>query len=112
MFRTEKLIKKLCHSCPFAKTANLLGDSIVLFILKELSSGKKSFSEIEESLHSVSSRTITEKLKFLEEEKMILRKEEAGKPTRVFYTLTEKAKAFKQVESSLVSFGNEFFRPD
>jgi DNA-binding HxlR family transcriptional regulator len=112
MFRTEKQVSELCHSCPFAKSANLLGDSVTLFILKELSDGKKTFSLLEESLGSVSSRTLTDKLKTLEEFGAILREEVPGKPTRVFYTLTKKAKAFKKVESSLLAFGNEFFRED
>ncbi len=110
MFRTEKQIRELCQSCPFAKAANLLGDSVTLFILKELSSGEKSFSLIEDALGSVSSRTITDKLKSLEESGVITRKEEPAKPTRVFYTLTKKAKTFKKVESSLLAFGNDFFR--
>jgi DNA-binding HxlR family transcriptional regulator len=109
MFRTEKQVSELCHSCPFAKAANLLGDSVTLFILKELHSSEKSFSLIEESLGSVSSRTISEKLKLLEEVGVIARREETGKPTRVFYTLTKKAKSFAKVESSLLAFGNEFF---
>ncbi len=109
MFRTEKQVKELCHSCPFAKAANLLGDSVTLFILKELAAGEKSFSLIEEALGSVSSRTVSEKLKTLEEVGAISRKEETGKPTRVFYALTTKGKSFKKVESSLLAFGNEFF---
>ena len=110
MLRTKVQRKNLCHSCPFAKTANLLGDSIILFILKELVGSEKSFSEIEKSLHSVSSRTVTEKLKFLEENLMILRREVSGKPTRVYYSLTQKAKPFKKVASALTSFGDEFFQ--
>ncbi len=110
MFRTEEQVKKLCKNCPFAKTANLLGDTVVLFILKEISSERKCFSDIEKSLSMVSSRTITEKLKFLEENDLLERAEEPGKPTRVFYSLSKKGQAFKKVESSLLSFGNEFFQ--
>jgi len=112
MFRTEKQVKELCYSCPFAKAANLLGDSVTLFILKELSGSEKSFSLIEDALGSVSSRTVSEKLKTLEENGVISRREESGKPTRVFYTLTAKGKSFKKVESSLLAFGNEFFLED
>lgn len=112
MFRTKKQREELCHSCPFAKAANLLGDSVTIFMLKELLSGEKCFSELEKSLSSVSSRTITEKLKLLQEVGVIIRREQLGKPTRVFYSLSKKGKAFKKIELSLLFFGNEFFQKD
>lgn len=111
MFRTKAQQESLCHSCPFAKAANLLGDTVTLFILKELLSGKKSFGEIEARLKSVSTRTISEKLKNLESVGIITREEVCGKPTRVYYTIDSKAgTSFKKVELALLSFGDEFFR--
>lgn len=109
MFRTKKLVDKHCHSCPFAKSAHLLGDTVVLFILRELSHEEKSFSELESLLAFVSSSTLSKKLKELKEKGIIVRREEPGKPPRVFYSLSKKASLFTEIESSLVAFGNEAF---
>ena len=108
MFRTEKQQKKLCASCPFAKTANIIGDSVVLLIIRDLFSGPKRFGDLEAALSGVSTRTLAEKLRMLEEEGLIVREEFIGKPPRVEYTLTKKGAGLKKVSDAMIAYGSKY----
>ena len=108
MFRTEQQQKKLCASCPFAKTANIIGDSVVLLIVRDLFTGPKRFGDLEEALTGVSTRTLSEKLKMLEEEGLISRQEFVGKPPRVEYTLTKKGAGLNKVADAMIAYGSEY----
>ena len=108
MFRTKSQQKNLCTNCPIAKTADLVGDSIVLIIVRELMSGSKRFGEIHQSLNGVSSRTLTEKLKKLEVQDIISRIEYKEKPPRVDYALTQKGKGLKKIVKALLEYGEEY----
>ena len=107
MLRTEAQQKNLCKKCPYAKAANLLGDSVVLLIVRELLSSCKSFSALEQILKRISTRTLSEKLKYLEEEKIIIKQEIQGKPKRVLYSLSQKGKGLKPVAKALITFGEK-----
>lgn len=107
MFRTEKQQKKLCASCPFAKTANVIGDSVVLLIVRDLLSGPKRFGDLEAALSGVSTRTLSEKLKTLEEEGLIAREEFVGKPPRVEYSLTKKGAGLEGVSDAMIEYGKK-----
>ncbi len=108
MLRTKSQQKKICSACPIAKTANLVGDSVVLIILRDLLSAPKRFKDICESLKGVSTRTITLKLKMLEEKNLITRNEYKESPPRVEYEITEKGKGLKKIVGDMEKYGTEF----
>lgn len=108
MFRTKAQQKKICTNCPIAKASDLVGDSVVLIIIRELLTGSKRFGEIHEVLGGVSTRTLTEKLKILEENKLILRLEFKQKPPHVEYSLTVKGKGLKKVVHALSDYGEKY----
>ena len=89
MFRTKKQ-HTACDSCPIAKTADLIGDSIVLLIIRDLARTPRRFSELQASFPGVSTRTLTQKLKMLETEAMIVKQKYAEFPPRFEYVLTKK----------------------
>ncbi|MBC7981944.1 helix-turn-helix transcriptional regulator [Candidatus Parcubacteria bacterium] len=108
MFRTKAQKKKMCTHCPIAKASDLVGDSVTLIIIRELMTGSKRFGEIHEVLGGVSTRTVTEKLKNLEENKLVLRLEFKQKPPHVEYSLTVKGKGLKKVVNALSDYGEKF----
>jgi DNA-binding HxlR family transcriptional regulator len=108
MFRTEDQQKKLCKSCPLAKTANLIGDGVVLLIVRELLTGPKRFKDIEQALGTISTRTITDKLHFLEEEKILTREEYREVPPKVEYSLTKKGEALKEIFDTMAEYGEAY----
>ena len=108
MLRTDSQQKKLCKTCPIAKAAHLVGDSIMLIIIRELLSGPKRFGDLSVSLAGVSTRTITQKLKKLEEENVIVRKEFIEKPPHVEYSLTKKGRGLKKIIDALFKYGKDY----
>jgi len=108
MFRTTSQAKKVCKNCPIAKASDLVGDSVVLIIVRDLLSGSKRFGDIHEALGGVSTRTITHKLKRLEEQGIIDRVEFKSKPPHVEYSLTKKGKGLKKIVNALCEYGEKF----
>lgn len=108
MLRTKKQEKNICGPCPIAKTANLMGDTFVLIIIRDLLSKPKRFGDITTSLSGVSSRTIAKKLKFLEDHKLVKRDVYNEKPPRVVYSLTKNGKALHKVIETMRVYGEKY----
>ena len=108
MLRTAKQRKEICKDCPVAKTADLLGDSFSILIVRDLLVKPRRFGELETSLAGVSSRTLCIKLKMLEEEALIVRKEFKTHPPKVEYTLTRKGEAFHGVVEAMRAYGKKY----
>lgn len=108
MLRTKEQVKGICNECPLAKTANIIGDTFTLLIIRDLLDRPKRFGDLEKSLSGVSSRTITNKLKFLEDNKLIKRKEYNEKPPKVEYSLTPNGRALSKIVDAMRSYGNKF----
>lgn len=111
MFRTAAQKKANCTSCPVARVADLVGDSWSLLIIRDLLEGKHRFGDLEHSLKGISTRTLTKKLKALEECGMITREEFAERPPRVEYALTEVGHDFNSVVEAMRAFGQKHFTP-
>ena len=108
MLRTARQKKKICSLCPFAKTADLIGDSVTLLIIRDLFTGPKRFGDLEKALVGVSTRTLSIKLKQLEEEKIITRSEYATRPPKVEYSLTKKGVGLHGVARAMIAFGERY----
>ncbi len=108
MFKTKSQRRKMCKNCPIAKTADLVGDSVILIIIRELVSGPKRFGDIHSSLGGASTRTLTQRLKKLEAVGIVSRTEYKEKPPRVEYSLTTKGQGLKKIISSLLQYGEKY----
>lgn len=82
-----------------------MGDSCSLLIVRDLISNPRRFGELQDSLHGISSRTLTKKLQLLEENGLIARKEFRGKPPVVRYSITAKGKGLTGVIEAMRSYG-------
>jgi DNA-binding HxlR family transcriptional regulator len=94
--------------CPIAKAVRLVGDMWVLLIIRALMGGVTRFSELQDSLGSVSSGTLSQRLKLLESHGIVTRHAFAEIPPRVEYHLTEKGLALHNVIEALGDFGNHY----
>ena len=109
MLRTEQQEKKICANCPMARTANLVGDTCVLLIVRDLLGGPKRFGELGKSLTGISTRTLTIKLKTLTEKGIIDRHEEKHvKPPKVEYILTSKGKGLTTLAKAMTTYGEKY----
>lgn len=91
--------------CPVARTAQIMGNKWTPLILRDLADGQKRFSELERSLKGISPKTLSERLKKLEESSVLKRTCFAEVPPRVEYELTSKGHALLPVIESMRQFG-------
>jgi len=98
--------------CPVARTAEIISGKWTLLIIRDLASGVKRFCQLERSLHGISPKTLSERLRSLEEEGIILRRTFAEVPPRVEYSLTEKGQDLVTVIESMRSYGTQWLCND
>lgn len=84
------------------KTARLLSDVWTMLVMHDLQTGPKRFCELERSLEGISTRTLTNKLRKLEEDKMIEKTKEGS------YQATEKGKGLKAIETAMRKYGEKY----
>jgi DNA-binding HxlR family transcriptional regulator len=89
--------------CPVARTAQIIGNKWTPLIVRDLADGQRRFSELERSLVGISPKTLSERLKRLEEAAVIERHCFAEVPPRVEYSLTKKGFALLPVIESMRS---------
>jgi len=94
--------------CPVARTAEIVSGKWTLLIIRDLSSGVKRFNQLERSLHGISPKTLSERLRSLEEEGIISRQTFAEVPPRVEYSLTEKGHDLVDLIESMRSYGKRW----
>jgi DNA-binding HxlR family transcriptional regulator len=92
-------------ACPVARTAQLIGGKWTILIIRDLASGVKRFNQLERSLQGISPKTLSERLRSLEEEGIIIRRTFAEVPPRVEYSLTEKGHDLVSVIDSMRNYG-------
>src|SRR5436305_10184075 len=95
-------------TCPIARTAEIISGKWTLLIIRDLASGVKRFNQLERSLHGISPKTLSERLRSLEEEGIIIRQTFAEVPPRVEYSLTTKGRDLSIVIESMRSYGKRW----
>ncbi len=96
--------------CPLFPTFELLGKKWTLHIIKELTyHGKKRYSELKRALVGVSPKTLTERLRELEREDIILRTVYPEVPPRVEYDLTTKGKDLSKSIDSICEWVRNWY---
>jgi DNA-binding HxlR family transcriptional regulator len=96
--------------------ANLVGDRWLLLIITELMGGTRRFNELQDSLSrhgsrghvSISPKTLSQRLKFMEANGLILRESYAEIPPRVEYSLTEKGQALYGIIKAMSEFEAQY----
>ncbi|SRR5579883_2752139 len=98
--------------CPVARTATILSGKWTILIIRDLTSGLKRFNQLERSLQGISPKTLSERLRTLEEEGIVARQTFAEVPPRVEYSLTEKGRDLVGVIESMRSYGKQWLCRD
>ncbi|MBE3560049.1 MAG: helix-turn-helix transcriptional regulator [Ktedonobacteraceae bacterium] len=94
--------------CPVARTARIISGKWTILIIRDLASGIKRFNQLERSLQGISPKTLSERLRSLEEEGIVVRQTFAEVPPRVEYSLTEKGHDLVYVIESMRQFGKQW----
>lgn len=92
--------------CPMEIGINILSGKWKLKILWIISQGAVRFNELQRKLNGITTKTLTDQLRELEDQNIINRKIYGEVPPRVEYSLTNVGENIKPVLESLCEFGN------
>ena len=93
-------------TCSVAATAEIIGAKWTALLVHDLSEGPRRFSELEHSCAGISPRTLSERLRVLEDEGIVERRSYAESPPRVEYELTGKGEALLPIIEEMRQFGH------
>jgi DNA-binding HxlR family transcriptional regulator len=96
------------ESCPVCRTADIVCGKWTLLLVRELSEGRSRFCELERSLTGISPRTLSLRLRGLEEEGIVERHTYPEVPPRVEYALTEKGEALLPIIEGMRTYGEQW----
>lgn len=94
-------------NCPVTVSIELIGGKWKTIILYSLLSGTRRFGEIAVRIPDISRKVLTEQLKELESDGLIVREQYKEIPPRVEYSLTELGKSLSSVFRELEIWGTE-----
>jgi DNA-binding HxlR family transcriptional regulator len=100
------------ESCPVCRTADIVCGKWTLLLVRELSEGCSRFCELERSLTGISPRTLSLRLRGLEEEGIVERHTFPEVPPRVEYALTDKGLALLPIIDGMRQYGEEWLAGD
>ena len=92
--------------CPVCRTADIVCGKWTLLVIRDLAEGRARFCELERSLAGISPRTLSLRLRALEEEGIVERRTYPEVPPRVEYELTEKGRGLLPVIDEMRRYGH------
>lgn len=88
----------------------MIGDVHILCIIHHLSTKEMRFNELQRAIAGISPTTLTDRLKRLEKENFILRKEETLDKISVVYALTDKGRDLVPVINEVGKFAMKYVK--
>jgi DNA-binding HxlR family transcriptional regulator len=98
----------LDDTCPVCRTADIVCGKWTLLLIRDLAEGRSRFCELERSLTGISPRTLSLRLRGLEEEGIVERHMYPEVPPRVEYALTDKGLALLPIIEDMRSYGERW----
>jgi DNA-binding HxlR family transcriptional regulator len=95
-------------TCAIANTLDLVGDRWSLLVIRDLLSGKRTFSELVASAERIPTNILADRLKRLEEAGVIVSAAYHEHPVRYAYSLSPKGLALGDVLLALVRWGKQY----
>lgn len=91
-----------------AATSEILGNKWTALILRDLSSGPKRFCQIERTTGGINPRTLSQRLRDLENRDIISKKLTQDSPCKYCYELTQKGQDLVPVLHAMASWGAKY----
>ena len=91
--------------CPVATTVQLIGSKWKLLILRNLMARPWRFNELKRSLDGISQKVLTDSLRSLEADGIVIRTVYPDVPPRVEYSLSEIGETLRPVLKSMETWG-------
>jgi DNA-binding HxlR family transcriptional regulator len=99
-------------TCPVCRTAEIVCGKWTLLLVRDLAEGRSRFCELERSLAGISPRTLSLRLRALEDEGVVERHTYPEVPPRVEYALTEKGLALVPLVEDMRAYGERWLGLD
>jgi DNA-binding HxlR family transcriptional regulator len=99
-------------TCPVCATADIICGKWTILVIRDLAEGRSRFCELERSLAGISPRTLSLRLRALEEQGIVERHTYPEVPPRVEYSLTSKGEALVPLIEDMRRYGREFLGVD
>ena len=102
------LKKEELPECPVATTVQLIGNKWKLLILRNLLVRPWRFNELQKSLEGISQKVLTESLRSMESDGIVVRTVYAEVPPRVEYSLSELGETLRPILDAMQAWGSDY----
>jgi DNA-binding HxlR family transcriptional regulator len=96
------------NPCPVGCCAEIISGKWTLLLIRDLAEGSQRFCELERSLDGISPRTLSLRLRALEDNGIVERRTYPEVPPRVEYALTEKGRALVPLIEDMRAYGRRW----
>lgn len=102
------LTKKELPACPVATTVGLIGNKWKLLILRNLLARPNRFGELLKGIPGISQKVLTDNLRSMESDAIVIRTVYAEVPPRVEYRLSELGDSLRPVIAVMQKWGESY----
>jgi len=102
------LINDKEYKCSVSVTLDIFNDRWKLAIIWHLLDGNKRFKELHEEISEITQKTLTVKLKELEEKNIIIREVFAEVPPKVVYSLSDAGNRLRPILDEMYKWGIDY----
>ena len=100
--------KEELPACPVATTVQLIGSKWKLLIMRNLLARPWRFNELQKSLDGISQKILTESLRSMEADGIIIRTVFPEVPPHVEYSLSEIGESMRPIIASMEAWGKNY----
>lgn len=94
--------------CPVATTVSLIGSKWKLLIMRNLLARPWRFNELQKSIDGISQKALTEALRSMVDDGIVIRKAYPEVPPRVEYSLTELGESMRPIIKAMENWGTAY----
>lgn len=102
------LTKEEMPACPVATTVSLIGSKWKLLIMRNLLARPWRFNELKKDLDGISQKVLTDSLRSMEEDGIVIRTVYPEVPPRVEYSLSVLGETMRPILNAMEVWGKEY----
>jgi DNA-binding HxlR family transcriptional regulator len=100
--------EEVVPQCPVATTVSLIGNKWKLLIIRNLLNGKARFGDLKDGIEGISKKVLTDNLKSMVDDGIIIRTAYNEIPPRVEYELSDLGNSLRPIIDSMKIWGEEY----
>lgn len=100
--------KEIIEACPVATTVNLIGSKWKILIMRNLLERPWRFNELQKSLDGISQKVLTDSLRSMEKDGLVIRTVYPEVPPRVEYSLSDLGESMRPIIDAMKQWGENY----